>query len=123
MRDLWNEMAIQYRHEQLRGVRGIVVDGLPRWDRIAGLAGAIAVTVKMREIGGRNIDAQLMTRPEAVCWGPHVNFEAINAARLEQFRLAIDVPVTGAQNATLQLNCAAIWKNIANSCHEISIDC
>jgi hypothetical protein len=100
---------------------GIAMDGLPRSDGIARSTAAIAVAIELRKVCRGDVQAQAMPNLEAVGGASDFDLQAIDAARLEQLRFAIEITITRTQDTALQLNCASVGENITEAGHEIGI--
>ena len=109
------------RQQQLRGMRGVVVDGLPRNDGRSRFAAAVVVALEFGEIGGGDVEAQAMAGGETIGGGPHIDLEAIDLARLQQLGLALGIAVARPDHAALQLDGAPVGKHVAEPAIEIGV--
>ena len=71
----------------------VVIDDLLGWLRRPGLAAPVGVAVEPRKVRRGQIEANAVTGGEPVGCSPHVDFQAIDAARLEQLSHAIRIAI------------------------------
>src|SRR5258707_15425262 len=64
-----------------------------------------------------------MTRFETVGGSPHVDLQAVDSTRLQEFGIAVAIAVACAQHAALQLDGATVGEDITQARAKVGVDC
>src|SRR5688572_24976433 len=100
---------------------GIVINSLQRCDRTSGFTATVGIAIIFWKIRRGDIQSQTVADFETVCCCPQVDLKSVNAPWLQRPRLTVNVTISGAKHAHLELDRASIRKHIAEARRKIRI--